>query len=195
VIRSARGCLLFSLLVLGIGTGCPSGTDAPTDTPEAPEGSAASGSAGEPAPEGSAEPSAGDPPPTTDEVAEVADTPEVPEPPPLVEIMRRAGYTDAADADLAEFVHVPPGAEGEAGSFGDGEGEARVAFVRYPNDRYARPHVTDVAERRRILPELGEAIVAEGRFVAHVRAVDRVTADAVANRIADSLGWSPVASP
>lgn len=129
-----------------------------------------------------------------DEQAEAAAEPVEPPPPPLVEIMRRVGYTDASEADLAEFVHLPPGADGEAGSFGDGAGEARVAFVRYPNPRYARPHVTDIMERRRLLPELGEAIVSDGRYVAHVRAANRATADAVADRIADSLAWPTAAS-
>jgi hypothetical protein len=129
------------------------------------------------------------PTPSVDEVAERSDMPDESPPPGLVEMMRRAGYTDASQADLAEFVHLPPGADGEAGSFGDGQGEARVAFVRYANERYARPHVTDVLERRRILPGLGEAVASDGRYVIHVRAVDRVTADAIAARIADSLGW------
>lgn len=116
-------------------------------------------------------------------------------PPDLVTLMRAIGFADAMPADLADFVHVPPGAEGEAGSFGGSEGEVRVALVRYPNPRYARPHRTDVEERRRVVPDLGEAVAQQGRFVVHVRAAQRSRADQVVAAIVEELGWDEVSAP
>lgn len=103
--------------------------------------------------------------------------------------MRGIGYTDASPASLDEFVHLPPGAEGEAGTFGSGERTVRVALIGYPNRHYARPHVTDVAERNRVLPAPREAIVSNGRWVVHVAAADRESAEAVVERVREALDW------
>lgn len=112
------------------------------------------------------------------------------EPPPsLPSVMRRAGFVEASPADLADFVHVPPGAEGQAGVFGEGERSVRVALIAYPNPRYVAPHLSDVQERARVLPDAREAAVASGRMIVHVMAVDGATAREVADRIAAVLGW------
>lgn len=111
-------------------------------------------------------------------------------PPPLPELMLRLGYSDPTEVALAEFVPVPPGATGEAGAFGRGEETVRVALIRYANERFAGPHVRDLAERRAILPDRGEAYLHAGRFVLQVEAVDRATADALVARLAGALRWA-----
>ncbi len=99
-----------------------------------------------------------------------------------------------AEADLAEFVHLPPGAEGTAGAFGGGAAQVRVAVVGYPNPRYAAPHVSDIRERVRVIPSAREAVATHGRWVIHVLAVDRATAEDVRDRLVEFLGW-PVSRP
>ncbi|MFT6395565.1 MAG: hypothetical protein ACJAYU_000307 [Bradymonadia bacterium] len=103
--------------------------------------------------------------------------------------MRQAGFERASEADLADFVHLPPGAEGEAGVFGEGNRAVRIALISYPNPRYVRPHVTDVQERIRVLPNPREAVLHHHRWVVHLMAVDRATADDTAERIRTVLGW------
>lgn len=132
------------------------------------------------------EPSAADA--LADEASEGSGAP-VLVPPPLPDVMQRLGYTDPTEVALAEFVPVPPGATGEAGAFGRGERTVRVALVRYANERFAGPHVRDLAERRALLPDSGEAYLHAGRFVVHIEAVDRATADALAAELADALRW------
>lgn len=110
-------------------------------------------------------------------------------PPTLPSLMRQAGFERASQADLADFVHLPPGAEGEAGVFGEGERAVRIALIAYPNPRYVRPHVTDVQERIRVLPNPREAVLHHHRWVVHLMAVDRATADESARRIQAVLGW------
>jgi hypothetical protein len=111
-------------------------------------------------------------------------------PPALPELMARLGYHDATEVALAEFVPVPPGATGEAGAFGRGESTVRVALVRYANERFAGPHVRDLEERRLVLPTSGEAVLNAGRFVVHIEALDRATADAVAAELRAALRWA-----
>lgn len=122
-------------------------------------------------------------PPAPDEGSGVA------VPPSLPALMRRVGFVEAGPEDLAAFVHLPPGAEGQAGVFGEGDRAVRVALIAYPNPRYVAPHLSDVQERVRVLPNPREAAVAHDRFIVHVMAVDRATADEVAGRIAETLGW------
>ena len=110
-------------------------------------------------------------------------------PPSLPSLMRQAGFERASEADLADFVHVPPGAEGEAGVFGEGDRAVRVALIAYPNPRYVRPHVTDVLERIRVLPNPREAVLYHHRWVVHLMAVDRATADETAARLLGVLRW------
>jgi len=103
--------------------------------------------------------------------------------------MRRIGYETAGEADLAEFVHVPPGARGESGVFGSGEHQVRVALIEYPNPRYVRPHLSDVQERVRVLPSAREAVLAHERWIVHVMAADLATAELTRSRIAEALFW------
>ena len=123
------------------------------------------------------------------DTAAALDTAEELAPPTLPSLMRQAGYDRASEASLADFVHVPPGAEGEAGVFGEGERAVRVAMIAYPNPRYVRPHVTDVQERIRVLPNPREAVLHHHRWVVHLMAVDKETADETAERLREVLGW------
>jgi hypothetical protein len=109
--------------------------------------------------------------------------------PDLVGLMRRAGFAEAGRADLAAFVPVPPGATGVAGTFSSPDGEVRVAVVAYPNEQYARPHQTDIEERRRVVADTAEAVARRGAVVLHVRAGDRAAADELAARLAREMGW------
>lgn len=107
--------------------------------------------------------------------------------PDLVALMRAEGWPDATAAELLEFVPVPPGAEGHAGIFGREREQVRVALILYANERFARPHVTDVEERRRVVADLPEAVARSGRLVVHVRASSRGDAEALAARLMDRV--------
>ena len=109
--------------------------------------------------------------------------------PDLVAVMRSVGFPESASADLADFVPVPPGAEGVAGTFVEGSTEVRVAVILYPNEQYARPHVTDVEQRLRVVPGTPEAVRRSGTMVVHVRAADPARATEVADGVAAQLGW------
>lgn len=173
-------CLAFFVF-----TACAPGGDPPAEAgsgtgerAEAPaEGSAAASEAESESAQAAAEGSAAD------------GAPRVPAPPPLERLMRDLGYDDPSEAQLAEFVPVPPGATGEAGVFGRGEQTVRVALLRYPNARFAGPHIRDLEERRALLPGGGEAVLARDRFVVHVEALDRAGADALVERLRERLGW------
>jgi hypothetical protein len=109
--------------------------------------------------------------------------------PDLVALMRDVGYPDARPDDLARYVPVPPGAIGAAGSFAGVGGEVQVALIRYANANYVRPHLTDLEERRRVVPELAEAWAHDTTAVLHVRAADRATAQRVCDAVSARLGW------
>ena len=104
--------------------------------------------------------------------------------------MRRIGFIEADSADLTEFAHLPPGAEGQAGAFGEGERVVRVASIAYPNPRYVAPHLTDVRERIRVLPNPREAVLAQDRWIIHIMARDLDTANEVRDGLAATLGWT-----
>lgn len=115
------------------------------------------------------------------------------EPAPLVDLvalMREVGFADARPEDLAQYVPVPPGAVGAAGSFAGPEGEVRVALIRYANPNYVRPHLSDLEERRRVIEQLAEAWANDATTVLHVKAIDRATAERVRDAIVARLGWS-----
>jgi hypothetical protein len=114
--------------------------------------------------------------------------------PDLVALMRRSGYPEAGVAQLDEFVPVPPGARGVAGQFANATGEVRVAVLAYPNEHYARPHESDIRERRRVVPSTPEAVARNGSLVLHVRAADQVAADALVATLSRELSW-PAATP
>jgi hypothetical protein len=118
-----------------------------------------------------------------------AAAPETVAAPELQALMRRAGFTPAGEADVAEFVPVPPGATAEAGSFVAGERTVRVVVVAYPNPRYARPHVTDVLERRRLVPSAGDAVLSRGPVVVQVHGATRADADETAAALQRLLEW------
>jgi hypothetical protein len=177
----AVGSLLVAIAV----SACPS-SEPPVGSPSAATGSAAPATAEVPA-EGSA---AAAPAVLANPEGRDDGTP-LAVPPPLPELMARLGYHDATEVALAEFVPVPPGATGEAGAFGRGESTVRVALVRYANARFAGPHVRDLEERRMVLPQSGEAVLHAGRFVVHIEALDRATADGVASQLRTALRWPP----
>jgi hypothetical protein len=109
--------------------------------------------------------------------------------PSLESLMRRAGFGGAGQVRADEFVPVPPGATAEAGTFDNAERSVRAVLVRYPNARYARPHVTDVLERRRLLPQSGDAVLSQGAVVIQLQAATRVVADTLANELQRLLDW------
>jgi hypothetical protein len=109
--------------------------------------------------------------------------------PSLDSLMRRAGFGGAGQVRPDEFVPVPPGATAEAGSFDNAERSVRAVLVRYPNPRYARPHVTDVLERRRLLPQSGDAVLSRGAVVIQLQAATRESADALAAELQRLLEW------
>jgi hypothetical protein len=109
--------------------------------------------------------------------------------PSLESLMRRAGFGGAGQARPDEFVPVPPGATAEAGTFDNAERSVRAVLVRYPNARYARPHVTDVLERRRLLPQSGDAVLSQGPVVIQLQAATRDVADTLANELQRLLEW------
>lgn len=189
-VRRTQGALgsLFVALAL---SGCPS-SEPPVGSPSAATGSG-SGSAA-PATAEAGPPADGSATAAPSVVADPAgpdDGTPLAVPPPLPELMARLGYHDATEVALAEFVPVPPGATGEAGAFGRGESTVRVALVRYANARFAGPHVRDLEERRMVLPQSGEAVLHAGRFVVHIEALDRATADGVASQLRTALRWPP----
>lgn len=189
--------LVVSLLIAALTSAC----DRPTDPPPgaADDGSGTPAPAAE-APDGSgAEPSAteatapGTAPETDTQTGADTEPAAQPEsslaPPALAGLMRRIGYAEASEADLDAFAHLPPGATGDAGTFGSGEATVRVALIAYPNARYVAPHLNDVHERERVLPSPREAAVAHDRWILHVMARDHASARAVADAAADALGW------
>ena len=102
--------------------------------------------------------------------------------------MRDLGYDDPSEAQLADFVPVPPGATAKRASSAAATRRS-VALFRYPNPRFAGPHVRDLEERRALLPDGGEAFVARGPYVIHVEAIDRARADEAAAEIRARLRW------
>lgn len=128
-------------------------------------------------------------PPAADATEPAAAVDDTPPPPSLPALMRRVGYVEADSADLADFVHLPPGATGQAGAFGHDEETVRVALISYPNSRYARPHFVDVQTRVNVLPNPREAALVNGRYLVHIMARDLDTANRVRDQIAETLQW------
>jgi hypothetical protein len=157
-------------------------------TPGSAEASASAATAvgsGEPEPvqagDGSATQTAEQPSPGT----ALSDVPRV----DLESLLLRAGYAAGDEIAVDEFVPVPPGAVANAATFGRDGLDARILVVSYPNPQYARPHVTDVLERRALLPTGGDAVLARGTEVIQLRMLDRAAADQLAEELRVLLQW------
>lgn len=185
--------LAFSLSLVMVTSAC----DRPANSSESPStgsGSAmASGGSGVPA-EGDApnEASAAEAPVVPSSTADVA---EEAAPIELESLLRRAGFEPGDEIEVYEFVPVPPGATASAATFGRGTLEARIVAVNYPNPQYARPHVTDVLERRALLPTGGDAVLARGSQVIQLRLLEREAADALADELRVLLQWPELVDP
>ncbi|MCB9506927.1 MAG: hypothetical protein H6698_04345 [Myxococcales bacterium] len=191
-LSSLRTRLLAGIVALGaVASGCSPGRDpAPTEAAEPADGSATTAANPDdpPAPPAATGAPSENPAPGAAHAA-------VTEPPPLAGLMARVGFDPDGAAALDDFVHLPPGATGESGEFRRGTDTVRVALIRYPNPRFAAPHVTDIDERRRVLPHPHEAVASRDRFVVHVVARDLATADAVARDVSVALGWAATEAP
>ncbi len=170
--------------------------DRPAEPGEQPHGATAAvlaGSAGVASAdtEASAEPP-GEP---AEASTEAAPTGEGVPPVDLQSLLRRAGFVPGEEIAVDEFVPVPPGATASAATFGRDAQQARIVAVNYPNPQYARPHVTDVLERRALLPMGGDAVLARGSQVIQLRLLDREQADELAEELRVLLQWPELVDP
>lgn len=121
-----------------------------------------------------------------------------PDPEPAVDLavlLTRAGFVAQGELQVDEFVPVPPGATATAATFGRGDWTARAVLVRYPNPQYARPHVTDVLERRALVPDSGDAVLARANTVLQLRLGSRTQADALVEELRVLLQWEHAVDP
>jgi len=126
--------------------------------------------------------------------AAVVPVPSKPLPPPdLAAWVAPAGFTKGALVAPADFVPLPPGALAVANRFDATDSSVEALAVRYPNERYARPHVSDVRTPDPGGSKVVRRAVQQGSLVVEVRGADAATVARFASAVATGLGLPPEA--
>ena len=189
---SVQGVRLIQLgcFCLGIAACQSPQADTPGDGSEALQATAPSDDGSAPTAGQEPVPSAPDSPSAAGAAEQQSQTPV-----DLEALLTRAGFVAQGELRVDEFVPVPPGATATAATFGRADSTARAVLVQYPNPRYARPHVTDVLERRALMPDSGDAVLARGSTVIQLRMGNRAQADALAEELRVLLQWETQLEP
>ena len=125
--------------------------------------------------------------------AVVAPAPRPLPPPDLAPWVAAAGFSKGAAVAPAAFVPLPPGALAAGFRFDATESSVEALAVRYPNERYARPHVSDVRTPDPGGSKVVRRAVQQGSLVVEVRGADAATVARFASAVATGLGLPPEA--
>ena len=126
--------------------------------------------------------------------AAVVPVPDKPLPPPdLGAWVAPAGFTKGAAVAPTDFVPLPPGALATAFRFEASDSAVEALAVRYPNERYARPHVSDVRTPDPGGSKVARKVVQNGSLVVEVRGADPTAVARFASAVATGLGIPPEA--
>jgi hypothetical protein len=106
----------------------------------------------------------------------------------LFEIMRAGGWELAGEEDLADYLPIPPRADGQIGRFARAGAVVSVARVTYPAEVFADPHESWIRERIATLPDAHERVVRRGATVIHVRGAAASEVEAAAQLL--EAAWS-----
>jgi len=124
--------------------------------------------------------------------AAVVPPPDKPLPPPdLAAWVAPAGFTKGAAVAPADFVPLPPGALATAFRFEASDSSVEALAVRYTNERYARPHVSDVRTPDPGGSKVARKVVQKGSLVVEVRGADPAAVARFASAVATGLGVLP----
>jgi hypothetical protein len=110
------------------------------------------------------------------------------EPVDVFEVMRAGGWELAMEEDLADYLPIPPRAQGQIGRFTRANLPLSVARVTYPAEVFADPHESWIRERIATLPQAHERVVRRGATVVHIRAESAVDADDAARLFEAAMG-------
>ena len=114
-------------------------------------------------------------------------------PPDLTAWVAPAGFTKGAAVAPTDFVPLPPGALATAFRFEASNSAVEALAVRYPNERYARPHVSDVRTPDPGGSKVARKVVQKGSLVVEVRGADPAAVARFAAAVATGLGVAPEA--
>jgi hypothetical protein len=112
-------------------------------------------------------------------------------PPDLAAWVAPAGFTKGAAVAPTDFVPLPPGALATAFRFEASDSAVEALAVRYPNERYARPHVSDVRTPDPGGSKVARKVVQKGSLVVEVRGADPAAVARFASAVATGLGVPP----
>ena len=112
-------------------------------------------------------------------------------PPDLAAWVAPAGFTKGAVVAPTDFVPLPPGALAPAFRFEATDSSVEALAVRYPNERYARPHVSDVRTPDPGGSKVARKVVQNGALVVEVRGADPAAVARFASAVATGLGVAP----
>jgi hypothetical protein len=112
-------------------------------------------------------------------------------PPDLAAWVAPAGFTKGAAVAPTDFVPLPPGALAAAFRFEATDSSVEALAVRYPNERYARPHVSDVRTPDPGGSKVARKVVQNGALVVEVRGADPAAVARFASAVATGLGVPP----
>ena len=112
-------------------------------------------------------------------------------PPDLAAWVAPAGFTKGAAVAPTDFVPLPPGALAAAFRFEATDSSVQALAVRYPNERYARPHVSDVRTPDPGGSKVARQVVQKGALVVEVRGADPAAVARFASAVATGLGVAP----
>jgi hypothetical protein len=112
-------------------------------------------------------------------------------PPDLAAWVAPAGFTKGAAVVPTDFVPLPPGALATAFRFEASDSAVEALAVRYPNERYARPHVSDVRTPDPGGSKVARKVVQKGSLVVEVRGADPAAVARFASAVATGLGVPP----
>lgn len=114
-------------------------------------------------------------------------------PPDLTAWVAPAGFTKGGPVAPTDFVPLPPGALATAFRFEASDSAVDALAVRYPNQRYARPHVSDVRTPDPGGSKVARKVVQNGSLVVEVRGADPAAVARFASAVATGLGVPPEA--
>ena len=114
-------------------------------------------------------------------------------PPDLAAWVASAGFTKGAAVAPPDFGPLPPGALATAFRFEASDSAVEALAVRYPNERYARPHVSDVRTPDPGGSKVARKVVQNGSLVVEVRGADPAAVARFASAVAKGLGVPPEA--